>query len=141
ELGIPNELLDRHPFPGPGLAIRCLCAERDEPVAATADGFLLPVRSVGVQGDERTYAPVIALDRFPTPAAKLQDEATEIINRTRGVNRVVARVAGHAPLASMGVHASTLSSARLARLRRADAIVRRLSQESGFEQKIWQFPV
>ena len=55
ELGVPEDLLERHPFPGPGLAIRCLCAEHDEPVSRTEAGFLLPVRSVGVQGDERTY--------------------------------------------------------------------------------------
>ena len=66
ELGFSDAVLDRHPFPGPGLAIRCLCAEHDEPVSKTPDGFLIPIRSVGVQGDERTYAPVLAFDRFPT---------------------------------------------------------------------------
>src|SRR5205085_3495513 len=62
ELGLAPELLDRHPFPGPGLAIRCLCADREEPVRVTADGLMLPVHSVGVQGDSRSYAPVLALD-------------------------------------------------------------------------------
>jgi GMP synthase (glutamine-hydrolysing) len=141
ELGISEEVLERHPFPGPGLAIRCLCAERDEPVSKTPEGFVIPVRSVGVQGDERSYAPVLALDRFPAADARLQQEATDLINRARGINRVVARVGGHAPLAEMRVFASTLSAQRLARLRRADAIVRRLSHESGFDKKIWQFPV
>ena len=63
------ELLDRHPFPGPGLAIRCLCAEDDEPVSKTPEGWLIPVRSVGVQGDSRSYAPVLAIDRFPSATA------------------------------------------------------------------------
>lgn len=139
ELGIAGDVLERHPFPGPGLAIRCLCAERDEPVTQTRDGFLIPVRSVGVQGDSRTYAPVLALDRFPS--AGLEDRATELINRTDGINRVVARVAGHVPLAGMQVYASALSAERLARLRQVDAIVRRLSHESGFDNRIWQFPV
>ncbi len=139
ELGIAGDVLERHPFPGPGLAIRCLCAERDEPVSQTRDGFLIPVRSVGVQGDSRTYAPVLALDRFPS--AGLEDRATELINRTDGINRVVARVAGHVPLAGMQVYTSALSAERLARLRQVDAIVRRLSHESGFDQRIWQFPV
>jgi GMP synthase (glutamine-hydrolysing) len=141
ELGVPEDLLERHPFPGPGLAIRCLCAERDEPVSRTAEGFLLPVRSVGVQGDERTYRPVLAFDRFPGADGALQNEATELINRMRSINRVVARVAGHAPLSEMRVFSSTLSPERLARLRRADGIVRRLSHESGFDKKVWQFPV
>jgi len=141
ELGISEDFLERHPFPGPGLAIRCLCAERDETVMRKPEGFLLPVRSVGVQGDERTYAPVLAFDRFPLAGGELQNEATELINRTRGINRVVARVASHVPLAEMRVFSSTLSPERLARLRRADAIVRHLSHESGFDKKVWQFPV
>jgi GMP synthase (glutamine-hydrolysing) len=59
----------------------------------------------------------------------------------RGINRVVTRVAGHVPLTEMRVLSSTLSPERLARLRRADAIVRRRSHESGFDKKVWQFPV
>jgi GMP synthase (glutamine-hydrolysing) len=141
ELGIAEDVLERHPFPGPGLAIRCLCAEHDEPVSQTPDGYLLPVRSVGVQGDERSYAPVLALDRFPTSDGVLQNEATELINRVRGINRVVARVAGRITLSGMRVSSSLLSPQRLARLRRADGIVRRLSYQSGFDQKVWQFPV
>jgi GMP synthase (glutamine-hydrolysing) len=141
ELGVPEDLLERHPFPGPGLAIRCLCAEHDELVSRTAEGFLLPVRSVGVQGDERTYRPVLAFDQFPGVDGALQNEATDLINRMRGINRVVARVAGHVPLNEMRVFSSTLSTERLARLRRADAIIRSLSHESGFDKKVWQFPV
>ncbi|MBI2681511.1 MAG: glutamine-hydrolyzing GMP synthase [Candidatus Solibacter usitatus] len=141
ELGLPDELLDRHPFPGPGLAIRCLGAERNEPLERVTDGFIVPVRSVGVQGDSRSYAPVLALDLFPGTDGRLQAEATELINRMQGINRVMARVASHAPLASLAVHASSLTAGRLERLRRADAIVRRISHESGFDKTIWQFPV
>ena len=101
----------------------------------------MPVRSVGVQGDERSYASVLAFDRFPAQDGALQNEATDLINRTRGVNRVVARVASHVPLAEMRVSASTLSPERLSRLRRADAIVRKISHESGYDKKVWQFPV
>jgi len=141
ELGIAEDVLERHPFPGPGLAIRCLCAEREEPVTRTPDGYLLPVRSVGVQGDERTYAPVLAFDRFPESDGALQNEATELINRVRGVNRVVALVASRVSLSEMCVLPSTLSRERLAKLRAADAIVRRISHESGFDKRVWQFPV
>lgn len=141
ELGISEDVLERHPFPGPGLAIRCLCVEHDEPVTKTPDGYLLPVRSVGVQGDERSYAPVLALEGFPASDGMLHHEATELINRVRGVNRVVARVAGRVPLSDMRVWSSTLSPERLGRLRCADAIVRRLSHQSGFDKRVWQFPV
>ena len=65
ELGLPAEFLERHPFPGPGLAIRCLCAGEDAELRVTDGGFVVPVHSVGVQGDSRSYAPVLAVDRFP----------------------------------------------------------------------------
>ena len=135
ELRLPAELLDRHPFPGPGLAIRCLCSEFDAPVRETEDGVVIPVHSVGVQGDDRSYAPVIAIDSFD------YDRATELINRLRSVNRVVAPVECKAPLNAMQVRACSLTPKRLERLRAADAIVRRLSHESGYDHQVWQFPV
>ena len=135
EIGLDPELLDRHPFPGPGLAIRCLCSEFDAPVRETPDGFVIPVSSVGVQGDERSYAPVLAV------AEADHVRATELVNRLRGVNRVIAPLALHAPIGEMQVRAGSLTPERLARLRAADAIVRRLSHASGYDQRVWQFPV
>jgi GMP synthase (glutamine-hydrolysing) len=135
ELGLPAELLERHPFPGPGLAIRCLCAESDAAVSATAEGFVIPVHSVGVQGDSRSYAPVLAIDALD------HERATALINRLSGVNRVIAAVATRVPLAGMRVRASSLTLERIDRLRRADAIVRRISHESGYDATVWQFPV
>jgi GMP synthase (glutamine-hydrolysing) len=101
----------------------------------------MPVRSVGVQGDARSYAPVLAIDAFPSAASRLQDEATELVNRSAGVNRVIARVATQEPLDRQHVFASTLTHGRLELLREADAIVRAMSSESGFDKQVWQFPV
>ncbi len=141
ELGLPGELLHRHPFPGPGLAIRCLCAETEARIEMTPDGWLIPVRSVGVQGDSRTYHPVIAVEGAPVPDSEIHRQATVLINRLPGINRVVASIVAICPLEALRVFPSTLSPERLARLRRADAIVRRLSEESGFDHDVWQFPV
>jgi GMP synthase (glutamine-hydrolysing) len=144
ELGLPAELLERHPFPGPGLAIRCLCAESGAAVRATPDGYVIPVHSVGVQGDSRSYAPVLAINASAAidgHAALDHERATALINRLSGVNRVIAAVATRAPLAEMRVRASSLTPERIERLRRADAIVRRISHESGFDGTVWQFPV
>ncbi len=141
QLGLPNELLDRHPFPGPGLAIRCLCSPADHDVTRIPEGFIVPVRSVGVQGDSRSYAPVLAIDTFPSAQANLQAKATELVNHIAGVNRVIAAAAVNEPLGSLQVFASSISEDRLNLLRRADAIVRRLCDDSGFEAKVWQFPV
>ena len=135
ELGLPAELLDRHPFPGPGLAIRCLCSDFDAALRQTGEGFVIPVHSVGVQGDSRSYAPVLAIDRMD------HTYATELINRLSGVNRVIAGVASHVPLAQMRVRACSLTAERLARLRTADAAVRHLTHETGFDHHVWQFPV
>jgi GMP synthase (glutamine-hydrolysing) len=141
QLQLPGELLDRHPFPGPGLAIRCLCAEADETIERIPEGWLIPVRSVGVQGDSRSYAPILAIDVFPSAAARLQDEATELVNRTARVNRVVARVTSREPLQHQRVFASEMTRGRLALLREADRIVRDLCLKSGFDSQVWQFPV
>lgn len=141
ELGLPEELLARHPFPGPGLAIRCLASEHTRPLERVADGWMIPVRSVGVQGDSRSYRHVLALNAFPGRQADLQAHATEMINRTAGVNRAVALVDSMAPIHQLCVHQSALCDERLQRLRRADAIVRRVSHLNGFESQVWQFPV
>jgi GMP synthase (glutamine-hydrolysing) len=135
ELDLPAEALDRHPFPGPGLAIRCLCSEIEAPTKPTAEGYILPLHSVGVQGDSRSYAPVLCIESLDRTLA------TELINRISGISRVIASVRTTALFADMRVLVSELTPERLARLRNADAIVRRLSRESGFDQQVWQFPV
>jgi GMP synthase (glutamine-hydrolysing) len=130
ELGLPEAFVGRHPFPGPGLAIRIpgeVTAERvavlqkadaiylDEIRKAglydriwQAFAVLLPVRSVGVMGDGRTYDNVLALravtstdgmtaDFFPFPMDFLGRVATRIINEVKGVNRVVYDVTSKPP--------------------------------------------
>jgi GMP synthase (glutamine-hydrolysing) len=135
ELGLSPELLERHPFPGPGLAIRCLCSEFDAPVRATLEGWIIPVNSVGVQGDDRSYAPVLAIDSAD------HDRAIALANRVPGVNRIVCALETSLPIGDMQVRACSLTPERIALLRRADGIVRRLSHESGFDRCVWQFPV
>lgn len=141
QLGLESELLDRHPFPGPGLAIRCLCSEVDSSLTRLSEGWLVPIRSVGVQGDARSYAPVLAIEAFPTLAARLQDRATELVNRIAGVNRVMARVAQREPFERQQVFASAVTQGRLQLLREADSIVRQICRSEGFDSQVWQFPV
>ena len=111
ELGLPEHLVGRHPFPGPGLAVRILGAvdAHDLEVLRRAKWYdrtwqafavLLPVRTVGVKGDERSYERVIALravnssdgmtaDWTRLPASLLARVSSRIANEVRGVNRVV----------------------------------------------------
>ena len=137
QLGIAPALLDRHPFPGPGLAIRCLCATSEAPVEKLPEGWLLPVQSVGVQGDSRTYRAVLAIDGFPDS----QEESSNLINKMDRINRVVAEVWTAGKLGNMQAVPGFLTAERLGRLRHADAIVRRLTHASGFDHAVWQFPV
>jgi GMP synthase (glutamine-hydrolysing) len=130
QLGLPEEIVWRHPFPGPGLAVRCLgevtrdrletLREADAIVVAeikaanlyrsTSQAFavLLPVQSVGVMGDARTYDNALALrcvttDDFMTadwthlPYEVLAHISTRIINEVKGVNRVVYDISSKPP--------------------------------------------
>jgi len=135
ELGLPAEFLERHPFPGPGLAIRCLCADKDELCTPTADGVIAPIHSVGVQGDSRSYRPVLIVDHLD------HTRATAAINADQRVNRVIGEVGHNLPLSRQSVIQSSITPGRMDRLRRVDAIVRELSHSSGFDKKVWQFPV
>jgi len=130
ELGIPDDLLFRHPFPGPGLAIRILGEITPEKVDLLqqadhiyiqllkqhglynqvwqAGAILLPVKSVGVMGDERTYEFTVALravtsvdgmtaDWAHLPYSFLGEISNEIINQVRGINRVVYDISSKPP--------------------------------------------
>lgn len=140
ELGVPEKFLSRHPFPGPGLAIRCLCSERDGTIAETPDGLLLPVRSVGVQGDARSYRNVLALAHEPTQT-DIEKTAPALTNSRPDINRVVAICGSKAPLRSLEVFQAAITRQRLDILREADAIVRDFCAATDFEQQVWQFPV
>ena len=129
-LGLPEQLIWRHPFPGPGLAVRCLghITERRLSILREADAILieelhnaglyreiqqafavlLPVQSVGVMGDARTYESTVAIravttddfmtaDWFRMPPEVLQQISTRITNSVRGVNRVVYDVSSKPP--------------------------------------------
>ena len=129
-LKIPDLILDRHPFPGPGLAIRILGEVTKEKVELLqevdeiyieglkkfdlynkvwqAGSILLPVQSVGVMGDERTYENVVALravsstdgmtaDWSHLPYEFLSKISNEIINKVKGINRVVYDISSKPP--------------------------------------------
>ena len=140
ELGVPAKFLARHPFPGPGLGIRCLCADAPAPAEPTSDGIILPVRSVGVQGDARSYRKVLALKELPSQQA-IEVTSPALTNRRTDINRVIAQCGAKSPLESLCVFPATITKQRLDTLRQADLIVRDFCLSSGFEEKVWQFPV
>jgi GMP synthase (glutamine-hydrolysing) len=129
-LNMPGEILNRHPFPGPGLAIRIIGAVTPEKLETLREaddifisglkksGFydkvwqaaviLLPVQSVGVMGDERTYENAVVLravtstdgmtaDWSHLPHEFLAEISNQIINRVKGINRVVYDISSKPP--------------------------------------------
>lgn len=153
-LGLPHELVWRHPFPGPGLGVRLLCSDgaSDNPpesdwqhlqtiVAASGfDAAILPLRSVGVQGDERSYAHPALLDGSCDWEA-LDALSTRITNAVKSVNRVVYRLSGTTQLTEYRLVKAFISADRLAKLRAVDDIVTRALRASGEYDTVWQMPV
>jgi GMP synthase (glutamine-hydrolysing) len=146
---LPHEVVWRHPFPGPGLAVRCLGGEHTgavEPFTlALPPGVraaLVPVRTVGVQGDERSYSNLLALDGT-LEAEAAGALARRITNEHRTINRVALVVyrRGGRGVDGLAIHPATLTPARIALLREADDLVTRIVRKHGLYDAIWQFPV
>jgi GMP synthase (glutamine-hydrolysing) len=130
ELGLPHEMIQRQPFPGPGLAIRVLGEVTDERLTVLREAdvivleeikaaglyekvwqsfaVLLPIKTVGVVGDERSYENVVALrvvdsqdgmtaDWVALPFELLGKISNRILNEVRGVNRVVYDISSKPP--------------------------------------------
>ena len=150
DLGMPEEILERQPFPGPGLAVRILGEVTPERVALLAGSrrnrrrprsssaglykqiwqsfaVLLPVKSVGVMGDQRTYAYTCAVravhsedgmtaDWVPLPYEVLKTISNRIVNEIHGINRVVYDITSKPPWHHrMGVSAGRTGHTRLCR--------------------------
>ncbi|GAB1605172.1 GMP synthase [glutamine-hydrolyzing]-like [Argonauta hians] len=190
DLGLPPELVMRHPFPGPGLAIRVICAEdrfmerdfdetnqllkiiinfhtamktsppfldvvKDKlPVGEQTElsmltssmdsmsAHLLPIKSVGVQGDHRTYSYVAALSGDgKTNWNNMLTLAKFIPKICHNINRVVYVFGGRVRYPVNDITPTTLSEDVLSTLRQADYVATKTLQESGYMSKISQMPI
>ena len=157
-LGLPDSIVWRHPFPGPGLAINVLSARGDESFPnleqtaaevsnclkeSNCDFSILPVRSVGVQGDQRTYTSPAALINTPRDWDWLEKEATRLTNEVRNINRVVLQLDSNnkdlnAPYIIRGAFCS---KERLDLLREADFMATQMLKENGLMENIFQLLV
>ena len=156
-LGLPHHLVWRHPFPGPGLAVRALCSEgpdvedadsglaletvaEAQKVAATFGLALdvLPLRSVGVQGDSRTYAhPAVVTGQREWKT--LEALSTELTNNFPSINRVIYLL-GPMPRPQQSLKEGYLTRDRLDLLRRADAISMEALERHGLMEEVTQMP-
>ncbi len=153
-LGLSDSIVWRHPFPGPGLSINVICAHGNEVFGSTASlgdalskviapseyrADLLPVRSVGVQGDQRTYAYPAVLSG-PLDWNLLEQTSIQITNELRAINRVVVLLTpSRLPL--LKIRKAYCTKERLDLLREADAIATRTLMAKGLMRKIFQLLV
>lgn len=154
ELQIPHALVWRHPFPGPGLGVRLLLSSGTEDVEVDSvsrtdieafaksngvNGEILPVKSVGVQGDGRTYAHPYLIRNPEFSWKECEKFATEIVNRFKAVNRVVWQVGA--------VEGSPVPVTQFATrenfdtLRIFDNLATEFLKEENCYETIWQMPV
>lgn len=161
-LGLPPHLVWRQPFPGPGIAIRILCA--DEPYVTDAFDatirelesvckeqsslpvrpLLLPVRTVGVQGDGRSYSYLAALTLEGSPAAhwpELLRLAKQIPGRVHNVNRIVFMMGQPLPASPREITPTRLTQAPCDQLRKADKVVNDVLLKHDLNRKLAQVPV
>jgi GMP synthase (glutamine-hydrolysing) len=155
KLGLPPELIWRQPFPGPGLAIRLLCAEKpyiterfdsiseillsefsDEDITA----HLLPTRTVGVQGDGRSYSYLVGLSG-KQDWTRLMNKAREIPKRIHEVNRVVYVFGDRLQEPIREITPTFLTSESISQLRLADWHVNEVLYKYGLHESLSQVPV
>ena len=151
-LGLPDELVKRQPFPGPGLAIRILCSHGKDGASRDAEkamkeiaadfGYrtrIMPVKAVGVQGDARSYKNVALLEG-KLNWKKLEECSTRITNNIKEVNRVVYLVKP-GKVSEIKLIKAHLTEGRVHKLQEADAIAMQHIWKKGLYDEIWQFPV
>lgn len=152
-LGIPRDMLWRHPFPGPGLGVRLLCSDGEddrtdfdalEPAAREIagafglDALVLPIRSVGVKADLRAYEHPVLLSG-DVPWDTLIRAVSTLTADVPGINRCVWNLASEHPT-SARVRRGTMVRERLDTLREADHIVMHALESHGLYDGIWQCP-
>jgi GMP synthase (glutamine-hydrolysing) len=162
-LGLPKELVHRHPFPGPGLGIRALCQNNElireniKEVSEVQDrvgigimddqwgrdnikGLVLPVRSVGVKGDARSYEHPVALwMEGEVPWGKIKLFSTRLVNKTPGINRCILVVEPSILGTPIPVE-RYITRDRMDLLREADSIVMDGLRKFSLYDSIWQCP-
>jgi len=151
-LKLPKSLIERHPFPGPGLGVRILCGESEKPKSTNKieteinrkwkiRGKVLPLRSVGVQGDSRTFAHSVALFTASRDFEKLSLISTWIVNKFSEINRVVLCLDVSKAPRVFQTSLTKLNSSRIELAREADSIIYKALVAQKLYSKVWQFPV
>lgn len=153
KLGIDEEFISRHPFPGPGIGVRVLCNKNENDFADipeierqvneyllkfNIEGLVLPIRSVGVKADLRSYErPVLVNTEYNE---KIFEIASDLLAKVRGINRCVVNVSPYKILEAIPRKAY-ITHHRLNLLREIDDVVNTILRAKGVYHSIWQCPV
>ena len=154
-LGLPDEMIDRHPFPGPGLAVRCLCLDSSVDVDNATEieakinsefpgltPHVLPVKSVGVQGDERTYRHPVVINPEVHNWEDIRMISPKITNTFSEINRVLVLIgtSDRSEINNMSVTPGYLTPERIDKLQQADKLVMDFVYSVDIDKKVWQCP-
>jgi GMP synthase (glutamine-hydrolysing) len=152
-LGLDDSLINRHPFPGPGLAVRMLATDEDRTFGdkvliqkslksiQNISFRILPIRSVGVQGDSRTYKHCLVLNDFTGEWENYNKISSIITNNIRDINRVIFEPFRSKKLNKLIFNPIKLDKKFSDLLREADAIVFSILEKHNIQNEIWQMPV
>jgi GMP synthase (glutamine-hydrolysing) len=155
KLGLSEKMVFRHPFPGPGLAVRCLVAaherkiENQENLEQEIGEFLqnkgfkarvLPILSVGVQGDARSYKHPLAIYGQEIDWLILEKLSTELTNRFTQINRVVL-TCNPTQIDDLQIDTEDMSPSKIQILQKVDNAVTEFLWEKNIYGDMWQFPV
>lgn len=152
-LGIDEDLINRHPFPGPGIGVRVLCNSKEEDLSdiplidrevkdflskSKIDALILPIRSVGVKADLRSYErPVLLNCKYDE---KIFEIASDMLAKIKGINRCIVNLS-NTKITSVRAHRAYITKKRLDLLREIGEIINTILKNSGIYNKIWQCPV
>lgn len=150
-LGLPDEIANRQPFPGPGLGVRLLCGDGSNKINEEVNinlkkflqenifqGELFPIKSVGVQGDNRTYAnvAVIYADRKLSNWSRMYNTAKSITNRFSDINRVVYILSRHEKLENIKANSMYVENESVNLARELDYIVTNRLKDKNISQTL-----
>ncbi|MCK5460719.1 glutamine-hydrolyzing GMP synthase [Candidatus Gracilibacteria bacterium] len=148
-LSLPHNLVWRHPFPGPGLGVRILCSKEDKTLQdksfqkqVHSDFIQLPINSVGVQGDARTYRHPAILRKQSFHIENLEYFATNLINKNPEINRALFLLGTKSKedFKSCKVKKCFVTKDRIKTLQQADDFVTQSLESMTLYGKVWQFP-
>lgn len=152
ELNLPAEIVNRNPFPGPGLAIRCMTSNKEIKQLTrfhevddlfpqdNYKAWQLPQKTVGVQGDSRSESFAVVLEKN-IPFKYHENVSTAITNNILSINRVTYLLGSKQPVEGARIVKRDITKERLDLLREADYIANNFISDKHISRKIWQFPV